>query len=139
MIEAPEAQRIERGDGPGPHRKDVAQDAADARGRPLVGLDERGMVVALHLEDRRKPIPDVDDAGILARTLKHPGAFGREKLQKISGAFVAAVLRPHHGEDPQLRVVGFSTQNRDDLLILFLGQAVAGDHFRGHRRLRIAF
>ena len=47
-----EAQRVEQRDGPRAHREDVAQDAADARGRALVRLDEGRMVVRLDLEDR---------------------------------------------------------------------------------------
>ena len=36
--------------------------------RSLIGLDIRGMVVALHLEDHGLAVPDVDDAGVFART-----------------------------------------------------------------------
>ena len=46
-----EAQRVEQRDRPRAHGEHVAQDAADAGRRALVGLDEGGVVVALHLED----------------------------------------------------------------------------------------
>ena len=69
-----EAERVQEGDRPRPHGEDVAQDAADARRRPLVGLDEGGVVVALHLEDADLAVTDIDDAGVLARSLHHPGA-----------------------------------------------------------------
>ncbi len=64
-----EAQHVEAGDRPRPHGEDVAQDAADPRGGPLVGLDEGGVVVALHLEHAGEPVADIDHAGILARPL----------------------------------------------------------------------
>ena len=40
--------------------------------RALIGLDVAGVVVALHLEDRRLAVADVDHAGILARAADHP-------------------------------------------------------------------
>ena len=69
MLGRAEAQEVEAGDRPRPHGEDVAQDAADPGRRALVGLDEGGVVVALHLEDAGEPVADVDDAGVLARPL----------------------------------------------------------------------
>ncbi len=66
-----EAQHVEAGDRPRPHGEHVAQDAADPRRRALVGLDEGGVVVALHLEHAGEPVADVDHAGVLARALDH--------------------------------------------------------------------
>ena len=57
-----EAQRIEDGDRPRPHREDVAQDPADAGRGALVRLDGRGVVVRLDLERDRQPVADRDDA-----------------------------------------------------------------------------
>ena len=48
------------------HGKDVAQDAADAGRRALVGFDVGGVVVAFHLEDDALAIADIDDARVLA-------------------------------------------------------------------------
>ena len=45
FIERAEPQRVQQGNRSGAHREDVADDAPDAGGRTLVGLDERGMVV----------------------------------------------------------------------------------------------
>jgi len=42
---------------------------------PWIGLDVARMVVALHLEHHRLAVADVDDAGVLARSLDHPGAL----------------------------------------------------------------
>ena len=61
-----EAQRVHDGDRAGAHREDVADDAADAGGRALVGLDVRRVVVRLDLEGDRVALADVDDAGVLA-------------------------------------------------------------------------
>ena len=57
MVGRAEAQRVQRRDRPRAHGEDVAQDAADAGRRALVGLDEGGVVVALHLEDDAAPSP----------------------------------------------------------------------------------
>ena len=82
-----EAQRIEVGDRPRAHGEDVAQDAADAGRRALVGLDVGGVVVALHLEDGGLAVADVDDAGILARALDHPrrlvGSFFSQTFEDL--------------------------------------------------------
>jgi hypothetical protein len=75
MIRRAEAQRVHRRDGPRAHGEDIAQDAADAGRRALVGLDEGGVVVAFHLEDDAIAIADIDHAGVLAGTLDH--AAGR--------------------------------------------------------------
>ena len=45
-VERSEPQRVHDRDRPGPHREDVADDAADAGGRALVGLDVGRVVVA---------------------------------------------------------------------------------------------
>ena len=76
MIGRAEAQKVERGDGPCAHGEDVAQNAADARRRALIGLDERGVVVALHLEDANVAIADVDHARVLARPVNDMRALG---------------------------------------------------------------
>ena len=81
MLRRAKAQRVEAGDRPRAHREDIAQDAADAGGRALIGLDVARMVVALHLEHHRLAVADVDDAGVLARPLDHPGRLGRQAPQ----------------------------------------------------------
>ena len=98
-----EAQRVQQRDRPRAHREDVADDAADAGCGALIGLDERRMVVRLDLEDRGKSVADVDRAGIFARALQHLRAVSRQRLQMHARALVAAVLRPHHGEDARAR------------------------------------
>jgi len=70
MVGCAETQRVQIGDGPGAHRKDIAHNAADAGRRTLIGLDVRGVVVALHLEDGSLAVPEIDHAGILAGPLQ---------------------------------------------------------------------
>ena len=81
MVGGAEAQGVHRRDRPGAHGEDVAQDAADAGRRALIGLDIGGMVVALHLEDHAEPVTDIDDAGVLAGPLDDALALGRQGAQ----------------------------------------------------------
>ena len=78
MVWRAEAQEVERGDGPGTHGENVAQNAANPGRRALIGLDEGGMVVALHLEHADVAIADVDHARVLARPVDDVRARGRQ-------------------------------------------------------------
>ena len=80
VLRRAKAQRVEAGDGTRAHREHVAQNTADAGRRALIGLDVARMVVALHLEHDRLAVADIDDAGVLARALDHPGRLGRQAL-----------------------------------------------------------
>ena len=77
VVERAEPQRVHEGDGPGAHGEDVAEDAADAGGRALVGLDRRGVVVALDADGGGDAVAHVDHAGVLARADEHPRRLGR--------------------------------------------------------------
>ena len=77
IIGCAKAERVHVGHWPRAHGENVAQDAADAGCRALIGLNEGGVVVALHLEDRRLAVANIDYPGILARTTNHPGRLGR--------------------------------------------------------------
>ena len=70
MIDAAETKRIERRDRTRAHGEDIAQDATDAGGGSLVGLDKGRMVVAFHFESHGQPAADIDDAGIFTRPLQ---------------------------------------------------------------------
>ena len=70
--------------------------------RALIGLDERGMVVALHLEHADIAIADVDDAGVLARPEDDMRALGRQLAQVQAGRFIRAMLVPHRRDDAEL-------------------------------------
>ena len=85
MLHGAKAQEVHGGDGPSAHGEDIPQDAADASGRPLVGLDEAGVVVALHLESDCPTVVDtgfeVDDAGVFARPHDDPRPLGGEAAE----------------------------------------------------------
>ena len=107
-VERAEAQRVHHGNRARAHREDVADDAADAGRRTLVGLDVGRVVVRLDLEGDRIALADVDDAGVLAdageglaerRLLRDLG----ELLEVHLGGLVGAVLAPHDGVHRQLR------------------------------------
>ena len=109
-----EAQRVQVRDRPRAHGEDVAQDPADARRRALIGLDVGRVVVALHLEDRRVAVADVDHAGIFAGAANHPRRLGRQLLQVDARALVAAMLRPHDREDAELDEVRLAAERFQD-------------------------
>ncbi len=81
VVGRPEAKRVHRRDRTRAHREDVPQDAAHAGRRTLIGFDVGRVVVALHLEDQRLAIADINDARILARAADHLWAFGRQGTQ----------------------------------------------------------
>ncbi len=109
-VERTEAQRVHDRDRPRAHSEDVAQDSAYAGGRALERLDEAGMIVRFDLERDGVTIADIDDAGVLTRTLHHQLAAGRQLLQMQARAFVGAVLAPHHAENAEFGVVGFAAE-----------------------------
>ena len=131
MLGIAEAQRIEAGDRPRAHGEHVAQDAADAGRRALIGLDVARVVVALHLEHDGEPVADVDDAGVLARPLDHPGRLGRQIAQMHLRGLVRAVLVPHRREDAELGEARLAADQLEDALILVRLEAVLGDQRGG--------
>ena len=118
MLHRSEAERVQRGDRAGAHGKDIAENTAHPGGGPVIGLDKRRMVMAFDLEDRGQTVANIDDAGILARPLQD-GRSGRgQPPQKAPGTFIAAVLRPHHGEHAQLLERRGASQGPDDAVVL---------------------
>ena len=77
-----EAQRVEHRDRARADREDVAQDAADAGGGALEGLDGAGVVVGLDLERAHEAAADIDGAGVLARPQHHVRALGGQRPQQ---------------------------------------------------------
>ena len=130
MLRIAERQRVEAGDRPRAHGEDVAQNAADAGRGALIGLDVARVVVALHLEHDGEPVADIDDAGILARALDHPGRLGRQRAQMDLRGFVRAVLVPHRREDAELGEARRAADQLEDALVLVRLEAVLGDQFR---------
>ena len=122
-VERAEAQRVHHRHRARAHRQDVADDAADAGGRALVGLDVRRVVVRLDLERDRVALADVDHAGVLAdagegladrRLLRDLG----ELLEMHLGGLVGAVLAPHDRVHRQLRAGRPAAQDLADPLVL---------------------
>ena len=114
MIGGAEAQQVEAGDRPRAHGEHVAQDAADPGRRALIGLDERGVVVALHLEDAGLAVADVDDAGVLAGPLDDPRRLRRQAAQMPARGFVGAVLVPHRRDDAEFGETRRAADQRDE-------------------------
>ena len=131
VLRRAKAQRVEAGDGTRTHREHVAQNTTDAGRRALVGLDIARMVVALHLEHDRLAVADIDDAGVLARALDHPGGLGRQALEMDARRFVRAVLVPHRRENPELGKARHAPDQFQDALILVRLQPMAGDELGG--------
>ena len=130
VIGRAETERVHIGDGPRPHGEHVAHDAADAGRSPLVWLDIRGVVVALHLEHGRLSVAEIDDAGILAWPLDDLRARGGELPQPHPRGFVGAVLRPHHREDAELGERRLAPEHGEQQPVLIGAEAMFGDQLR---------
>ena len=55
-----EPQTVQRRNGPCPHRKNIAVDAAHACGSTLVGFDGAGVVVAFNFKHATESIANID-------------------------------------------------------------------------------
>ncbi len=122
LVERAEPQRVAQRDRAGAHRKDVAQDPTDARGRALIGLDGRGVVVALDLERDGEAAADVDHARVLTRALQHARAVRGQAPQLQARVLVAAMLRPQQREHGELEVVWRPLERPLDLTVLGVRQ-----------------
>jgi hypothetical protein len=81
------------------------------------------MVVALDLEGDRLTLAQVDDAGVLTRSLKDAVAARREAPQEQRRVLVRAVLRPEEREDGELEVVRLAAEQVADTFELPVGDA----------------
>ena len=113
-----EAEGIEESDRARAHREDVADDAADACRRTLVGFDGGGVVVRFDLHHHAQAVANVDCSGVL-RTA--PGedvrAFGGEQAEERLRVLVAAVLAPERPEKPELDFVRLAAEAFDDEIV----------------------
>ena len=134
-VDLAEPQRIQAGDRPRAHREHVAQDSTHAGGGALVGLDETGVIVALHLEGRDPAVAYVDDSRVLARPVDDAPAPRREPSQVNLGRLVGAMLRVEGRGDPQLGPGRTATQQLAESAELLPGQAVIGREGRIDDRL----
>src|SRR3984957_14931497 len=131
----PEAQRVHYCYRPCAHGEDVAQDSAHARGRSLERLNEAGMIVRFDFERAGPAVADVDDAGVLPRSLHHQLAAGGQALQVHARRFVGTVLAPHHAEDAEFGQRGLAVaQKLLDFFVLVRRKPVLPEDFRSGRR-----
>ena len=131
MARLAERQRVHRRDRARAHGEDVAQDAADAGRRPLVGLDIAGVVVAFHLEHHRLAVADIDDAGVFAGAADHLRAVGGQGAQPFLGGLVGAMFVPHGRKDAKFGEGGFASDNLKDPLIFIRRKPVGCDQVVG--------
>jgi hypothetical protein len=136
VVRLGEAQAVENRDGARAHGDDVAKDPTDARRRPLERLHRRRMVVRLDLEGDRLAVADVDDAGVLAGSLKHSFSAGRKPFEQKCRVLVAAVFRPEEREDGQLEVVRVASEQPTNASELLVGQPQRAVQRRFRRDLR---
>ena len=80
--------------------------------------------MALHLEDDRIAIADIDDAGVFTRSLDYPRRACRQLLEMDARGLVAAVLAPHDRENAEFGQVGRAVQDPKDMFPLVFGKAV---------------
>ena len=101
---------------------------------PWYGSMNDGWLCDSILNTAARPSPMSTAPGVLARALQHARPFGRQRLQVDAGALVAAVLGPHHREDPELRQVRLAAEQRDDARVLVGLEAVTveGRLIEGH-------
>src|SRR4029078_1608723 len=97
-------------------------DATDARGRTLVGLDRRRMVVRLDLERHSHAVTDRDDAGVLAGALQHVWRLGGQRAEQGTRVLVRAVLAPERADDPELGEGRLATEHVDEAVVLAEGE-----------------
>ena len=131
VVDRAESELIHDGDGAGPHRDDVADDAANAGRSPLVRLDVARVVVRFDLERHGPAVADINDASVLADTheevfLHRGGLFLAELFEVDLGGLVRAVLRPHNGVHGELGVRGAAAEELADLRVLLFLEAQIG-------------
>ena len=129
MIMGTKAQSVERRDWPRAHGEDVAQNAANARRRTLIGFDIGRVVVALHLEHTGLAIANINHAGIFARALDDLVTLGREFPQMQARGFVGTMLGPHDRENTQLVHIWRTAHTIENDGIFLIGKAVFFDDF----------
>ena len=133
VVQGPEPQGVQEGNGPRAHGENVAHDAADPRRRALVGLDGGRVVVRLDLEDNRQTIADVHDARVLlARLHQDGGSGGGEALEQRLRVLVAAMLAPERAEQSELQLVGLAFELLHDEVVLLTAEGDLVEGFLGY-------
>ena len=114
------AERVHRRDRAGTHGKYVAQDAANACGRALIGFDVRGVVVAFHFENHGLTVADINNACVFAGATDNLRASRRQLAKVDLGRFVRTVFVPHRRENTKFGEGGFASDNFEDAVV-FVG------------------
>src|SRR5688572_1302219 len=115
----PEPQRVDRGNRPRAHRKNVTNNAAHACGRALKGFNSARMVVRLDLERDGQAVADIDDPRVfLAGPNENLGRPRRECFQERAGILVGTMLAPHYRENAKFGIGRFAAENFFDLGVL---------------------
>ena len=125
-----EPQGIQTGNRACAHGEDIAQNAAHTGGCALIGFDEGGVVVAFHFEDAGQPVANVDDTGILTRSLDHPRRFGRQALQMQTGGLIGTMLVPHRRKNTEFGQAGGAANQRQNALIFIRLETMLGNQIR---------
>ena len=131
IVERTEADGVEHRDRSCAHGENVAQNAADAGGRALEGLDEAGVVMRFDLEGDGLAfafgvLADIDDAGVFPGTDQHARALCGQLPQVQAGALVGAVLAPHDREDADFGWIGLAAEDGADFGELRIGELAHG-------------
>ena len=123
VVERPESQRVEQGDGARAHGEYVADDAPHARGRAFIRLHGGRVVVGFYLHHDRPAAADVHHARVLAaRRDEQPVGDGVEHGQQRLGVLVSAVFAPERAEQAELKRVGFAPKSLDYGFVLARSQ-----------------
>src|SRR5580693_8990477 len=93
------------------------------------------MIVRLDLESARPAVANVDDAGILARTLQHACAADRKAFQVNPRRLVGAMFAPHYAEDAEFGERRLAVPKKLlDPFVFVEGEAVLPEGFRREGR-----
>jgi len=133
----PERQRVHGANRPRAHGKDVAHDAADARGRALERLDRARMVVRLDLERDGQSIADVNDAAFSSPAPTRISATWLETFSAADAWFFVEQCSLHIS--PRRCPVRCSSARARGLLhvgVFLLREVVFGNQFRCDGRFR---
>jgi hypothetical protein len=123
LLQLSKAKGIERCDGTGTHREDVAVDPAYTGSGTLERLDRGGMIVGLDLEYDTQSVTDVHQPGIFLTGLhQHTPPIPGQGLEPSDGILITAVFTPHTGESAELIEIGGTAEFLADQLELLIGQ-----------------
>ena len=81
VVERTKAKRIHQCNRTCAHGEDVAQNAADACGCTLVGLNRGGVIMRFDADRCSNAVANIDNAGIFAGTNEYPRSFGGKTLE----------------------------------------------------------